>query len=283
MTRISRGSGTLAVSASAALAAPSSRASHPSRGAGRGAGLQPRGEIEIAPRIERAAAEHRPLRQRGAEQVRHLRIHRTARPRPDRPGRPAEPVDDAPAVDGERRAERPAELEHHERRLGELDAEPARLVGDAQRGARHLVRGPQVDAVPLAVRRDRRQVDRAGAEHEREPRRDQRAHDRAHPADADATVRLVRAQQQHQRQLALADLLDGNERQPVAGRAEHELERAVLDERVDQQRRIGAHVGGAEAALEHDLAAVEHADVERDRARVDARDARTQTSSLATS
>ena len=93
-------------------------------------------------------------------------------------------------------------------------------------------------------------------------------------------VRLVLAHQQHQRELALADLLDRNERQPVAGRAEHELERPALHERVDQQRRIGADVGGAEAALEHDLAAVERADVERDRARVDAGDAR-QTRSLA--
>ena len=126
-------------------------------------------------------------------------------------------------------------------------------------------------------------MDRAGAEHERQVRRDQRAHDRAHPADADAAVRLVLAQQQHERELALADLLDGNERQPVAGRAEHELERAVVHERLDQRRRIGAHVDGAEAALEHDLAAVERAHVERERARVDAGDARTaaQTSSLA--
>ena len=82
---------------------------------------------------------------------------------------------------------------------------------------------------------------------------------------------------------ALADIRHGNERQPVAGRADHELERAMLDERVDQQRGIGAHVGGAEAALEHDLAPVEPADVERERARVDARDARTQTSPFATS
>ena len=224
-TRISRGAGALTVSASAALAAPSSRASHPSRW--RGSRRATPAPERSAPRVERAAAEHRPLRQRGAEEVRHLGVQRTARPRPDRPGRAAEPVDDAPAVDGERGAERPAELEHDERGLGEVDAEPARLVGDAQRGARDLVRGPQVDAVPLAVRRDRRQMDRAGAEHERQPRRDQRAHDRAHPADADAAVRLVLAQQQHQRELALADLLDGNERQPVAGRAEHELERAV--------------------------------------------------------
>ena len=126
-------------------------------------------------------------------------------------------------------------------------------------------------------------MDRAWAEHERKLGRDQRADDRAHPADADTAVRLVGAQQQHQRQLGLADIRHGNEREPVAGRADHELERAMLDERVDQQRGIGAHVGGAEAALEHDLAPVEPADVERERARVDARDARTQTSPFATS
>ena len=130
-----------------------------------------------------------------------------------------------------------------------------------------------------------RQVDRSGAEHEREARRDQRAHDRAHPPDADAAVRLVLAHQHHQRELALADLLAGHERQAVPGRAEHEIERPVGHERVHQRRGVGAHVGGGEAALEDDLAAVERADVERDRPRVDARDARAaaQTSSLAIS
>jgi hypothetical protein len=128
-------------------------------------------------------------------------------------------------------------------------------------------------------------MDRAGAEHQRQARRHQSAHDRAHPADADTAVGLVLAQQQHERELALADLLDRHERQPVAGRAEHELERAVVHERPDQQRRIGAHVDGAEAALEGDLATVERAHVERDGARVDARHARTvavHPSSLAT-
>ena len=128
-------------------------------------------------------------------------------------------------------------------------------------------------------------MDRAGAEHERQSRRDQRTDDRAHPPDADAAARLVLAHQQHERELALADLLGRHERQPVAGRAENELERAVVGERVDQRRRVGAHVDGAEAALEDDLAAVEGAHVERDRARVDARHTRTvaaQTSSLAT-
>ena len=128
-------------------------------------------------------------------------------------------------------------------------------------------------------------MDRAGAEHQRQARRDERAHDRAHPADADATVGLVLAQQHHERELALADLLAGHERQSVAGRAEHELERAVVHERRDQRRGIGAHVDRAEAALEDDLAAVEHAHAERDRPRVEAGHTRTaaQTSSLATS
>ena len=207
-TRISRGAGTLTVSASAALAAPSSRASHPSRWRGSRRSASSPSERSSSPRGS-SAPPLNTVRFDSAAPSRYadLRIQRTARPRPDRAGRTAEPVDDAPAVDGERGAERPAELEHHEGRLGEVDAEPARLVGDAQRDARDLVRGPEVDAVPLAVRRDRRQMDRAGAEHERQSRRDQRAHDRAHPADADAAVRLVLAQQQHERELALADLL----------------------------------------------------------------------------
>ena len=97
-------------------------------------------------------------------------------------------------------------------------------------------------------------------------------------------VGLVLAHQQHERELALADLLGRHERQPVAGRAEHELERAVLADSVHQRRRIGAHVDGAEAALEDDVAPVKGAHVERDRARVDAGHTRTgtaQASSLA--
>ena len=74
-------------------------------------------------------------------------------------------------------------------------------------------------------------MDRPGPEHERQARRDERAHDRAHPSDADGAVRLVFAQQHHERDLALADLVDRHERQPVAGGAEHELERAVVHER----------------------------------------------------
>ena len=235
---------------------------------------KPFGQVELAARVQRAAAEHRPFRQGRAEQVRHFGVERTAGPRPDRSGRAAEPVDDAPTLDGERGAEGSAELEHHERGLGEVDAEPDRLIGDAQRDARDLVRGSQVDPVPLAVGGNRRQLDRAGAEHERQLSRDQRAHDRAHAADADTAVRLILAEQQHERELALGHLLGGNQRQPVAGWAEHEVERAVLDERTDEQRRIGTDVDGAEAALEADLAAVERAHVERDRARVDAGHAR---------
>ena len=75
-------------------------------------------------------------------------------------------------------------------------------------------------------------------------------------------------------------MLGGHERQPVAGGAEHELERAMLHERLDQRGRIGAHVLGGEGALEDHLAVIEHADIERDRPRIDARDAG-QTSSLA--
>jgi hypothetical protein len=126
-------------------------------------------------------------------------------------------------------------------------------------------------------------VDRPRAEHQRQARRDERAHDRPHPADADAVVGLVLAHEHDERQLALADLVGGDERQPVPGRAEDELERAVADERLDQRRGVVAQVGGAEAALEDDLAAVERAEVEGDRARVDAGDTRAaQTSSLAT-
>jgi len=67
----------------------------------------------------------------------------------------------------------------------------------------------------------------------------------------------------------------------AAGRAVHELERAVLGKRGDQDPRVGADRRGLEAALEHHLAVVQPAYIERDGAGVDARDTR-HTSSLAT-
>ena len=129
-------------------------------------------------------------------------------------------------------------------------------------------------------------MDRPRAEHQRQVRRDERTNDRPHPADAHAAVGLVLAQQHHERELALADLLAGHERESIAGRPEHERERTVVHQRRDQRRGIGAHVHREEAALEDDLAAVEHAHPERDRPGVEAGDTRTavaQTSSLATS
>jgi hypothetical protein len=247
---------------------------------------QPRGEIQLAVRIERAAAEHRALRKSAAEEVGHLGIERAAGTGADRAGRAAEPVDDLAAVDGEGGAEAAAELEHDERRLGVLEVQSPCLVGDAQRGAGDLVRGPEVDAVPLAIGGHRRQMDSPRPEHEREPGGHERAHDRAHPADADRPAGLVLAHEQHQRKLAVTDLLDRHQRQPVAGRADHELQRGVIGERRDEQAGVGADLGGEEAALEDDLAASERTHVERDRPRIDAGHARAgwgHTSSLATS
>ena len=266
VSRISRGAGTLIVSARAALAAPSSKASHPS------------GESSTP----RAAAEHRPLRERGADQVRHLRVHRAAARAPIGPAEPPSPSTIRPPSTASAALKAPPSSSITNEVVDEVHAEPVRLLGDPQRDARDLVRGPQVDAIPLSIRRDRRQMDRAGAEHERQSRCHQRAHDRAHPADADAAMRLVRAHQEHECEFALADLRrperagarsrPGRAR-PRTGRARSASRPAAPDRR--RRRR-------SDAALEHDVAGVEHAHVERDRARVDAGDADgAQTSSLA--
>ena len=259
------------------MAAPSSSASQPSRarGSARSRSSAPAPEVELAVGVERAAAEHGPLRQRAADQIGGLGVERAARARADRTGRAAEPVDDLPAVDGQRRAEPAAELEQHEPRLLVGDPEALGLVGDPERGARDLVGGPQVDAVPLAVVRDGGEVDRARPEDERDAGRDQRPHDRAHPGDAGARLRLVGALEHHQRELALADLRGRDEREPVAGRPEHEVERRVGAERVDERRRVGAERRGREALLQQRQPAVERAQLEGDGAGIDAGDART--------
>jgi hypothetical protein len=118
-------------------------------------------------------------------------------------------------------------------------------------------------------------VDRAGPEHERDAGRDQRADDRAHPRDARARLGLVGAREHHQRQLALADLGGRDEGEAVAGRAEDEVVGRVGAERVDERRRVVAELGGPEARLEQRRAGVEDADLEGDRAGVDAGDAGT--------
>jgi hypothetical protein len=75
-------------------------------------------------------------------------------------------------------------------------------------------------------------------------------------------------------ELALAHLRGGHERQAVPARAEHEVERGIRPEGVDQWRGVGPELRAAEALLEERQAAVERADLEGDRAGIDARDAR---------
>jgi hypothetical protein len=117
-------------------------------------------------------------------------------------------------------------------------------------------------------------MDRARPEHERDPRRDQRPDDRAHAGDAGARLRLVGALEHHQRELALADLRGRDERQPVPGGAEHEVEWRVGAQCVDQGGRVGAELRGREGLLQQRQPAVEGADLEGDGARIDAGDAR---------
>ena len=96
-------------------------------------------------------------------------------------------------------------------------------------------------------------------------------------------LRLVGALEHHQRELALADLRGRDEREPVAGGTEHEIERRVGAERVDQRRRVGAELRGREALLQQRQPAVERADLEGDGAGIDAGDARTASAQASSS
>ena len=234
-----------------------------------------RREIQLPARVQRPSAEDGLLGECRAQQVGHLRVERSAGATPDRRTGAADPVDDPPAVDRKRGGEAPAELEHDERSLLVGNAKPARLVRDAQRGAADLVGGPEVDAVPLAVLRHRGQVDRARAEDQRQSGVDEGADHRPHAAYARPRARLVAPKQQHERQLALADPLARNERQPVAGGAEHEVEGAVSHERIDERCRVERQIGRPEALVEQHLAAVERAHIDGDGPGVHASDPRT--------
>jgi hypothetical protein len=92
-------------------------------------------------------------------------------------------------------------------------------------------------------------VDRSRAEDQRQTGADEGADHRPHAADAGTRARFIAPQEQHQRQLALADTLAANERQPVPGGAEHGVERAVSHERVDQRCRVDCQVGRPEAPV----------------------------------
>ena len=123
--------------------------------------------------------------------------------------------------------------------------------------------------------RDGGEVDGAGPEYEWYARRDQRPDERAHAGDAGAHLRLVGALEHHQRELALADLRGRDERKPVPGRTEHEIEGRVGAERVDQGHGVGTELRGGETLLQQRQPAVERADLEGDGAGIDAGDART--------
>ena len=117
-------------------------------------------------------------------------------------------------------------------------------------------------------------MDGAGAEDERDAGRDERPDDRAHPGDADASARLVGALEHHERQLSVVDLGARHEREPVPGRPEHEVERPVGAQRIDERRRVGPELSGPEAVLHERQPTVQRAQVEGERAGIDAGNAR---------
>ena len=118
-------------------------------------------------------------------------------------------------------------------------------------------------------------MDRSGAEDQGQPGADERADHRAQAADARVRARFVAPQQQHQSQLVLADPLAGNQRQPITGGPEDEVERALSQERIDQGRRVECQVGRTEGLVEQHLAAGERAQIDGDGPGVDAGHPRT--------
>ena len=149
-------------------------------------------------------------------------------------------------------------------------ARAAGLVGDRARGRAHLVGGPEVDPVVLAVARNRRQVDDARAEHDRQPAAGERSQQRAHPADAGVGARLVGPHQHHLGQLALSDVGGRHQREAVAARTVDQVVGPVARQRVEQWGAVLAQRAGLEHLLDDRLAVLEHAQVKRDRSRVDA-------------
>ena len=112
-------------------------------------------------------------------------------------------------------------------------------------------------------------MDDAGTEDHRQSAVHERAQQRAQPADAGVGVRLVGTNQHHLGQLALPDGGCGQERQSVAARTVDEVIGAVAGERLKQRTAVLAERAGLEDLLEHGLAVLQHAQVERHRSRVD--------------
>ena len=93
---------------------------------------------------------------------------------------------------------------------------------------------------------------------------------RAHPADTGFGAGLVGPHEHHLGEFALPHVRGRHQRQAVAARPVDQVVGPVARQRVQQRSAVLAQRAGLEHLLEHRLAVLEHAQVKRDRARVDA-------------
>src|SRR5207249_6033277 len=84
---------------------------------------------------------------------------------------------------------------------------------------------------------------------------------------------LPRGRQKGKPHILFGGVLDARERQPVTGRAGHQIERTGRLELGHEARRVGQCLAGGPGPVEKQAAVVEPTEVEAHRSRVDADDA----------
>ena len=150
------------------------------------------------------------------------------------------------------------------------DVQAARLIPHRQGDRAELVGGAHVDAVDLAVLRDRGEMHDAGGEADRQTALLERPQQTAHAAD-DRPPRPIRGiGQQHEVELLRAEVADVRPWQAVPRGADDEVHGTGGAQHGDQRLRVTAHLGGGIGGVQEAVVAVPSADVEADRPGVDA-------------
>jgi len=202
---------------------------------------------------------------------RDLAIEGTRRTRSQRSRRASDAIDDASAIDGNGRRECATKLEEHEGHSFQTALESCRLLLQGEHHRAQFVRGAHVHTVHLAMVGHRRQMNDTRREYHRHVQASKQAHHGTKTANASHHSLWREAGQP---QVIVCDIPGWNQRQSVPGGSGNEIQRCRLFDEACECLRIPERLGGRQRAIEKDLAGVEPTDIEGNRARIDAENAR---------
>jgi hypothetical protein len=156
-------------------------------------------------------------------------------------------------------------------------AAPAiRPFANRERDRADFVGGAHVDAVDLAVRGHRREMDDTRREQHRHRHLRQRTQQGAQPTDA---PRFAIRGEKRELQIVVRQIARGRERESVPGGPDDQIDRSGLFEQIRNMRRRRQRFGCRDREIEKDATIVQSAQIDADRARVDADHPRHDTTS----